>query len=189
MPTYRFAPDWVYPSQIEDVRSAMAFVAAHGSQWGFEPGRMVTMGSSAGGYLALILATIGPEDQLGRREDQQDRDTRPVAAIGYCPVLRMYGTVAPQTEAENPELYRQADIAQRFSGAEPPILLLHGTADETIPIDESRRAASRLTELGGSAELIELPGVKHGFGYGTKTPAQQEALKHVEAFLAKLSLV
>lgn len=47
----------------------------------------------------------------------------------------------------------------------------------------------RVVRDGGHAELIMLPHVEHGFGYGTETTAQQAALKAVMAFLTTLESI
>jgi acetyl esterase/lipase len=185
-PTYRRVPKWVFPTQVQDARQAIAFLLTCGRTLGAEFDRWVTLGSSAGAYLALILATISPDDLLLSGDGWPTLDTRPHAAIGYCPVLHLYPYVMPPDAEQRPELYRQANIVERFTGAEPPMLLVHGTSDDLISIDDSRQAVQRLKQLGGDASLVELLGVGHGFGYGTTSPAQQQTLTHVESFIDRV---
>ncbi len=56
-------------------------------------------------------------------------------------------------------------------GAIAPIVALHGTQDERIPIEDDRASIALLVAAGASAELIELPGTGHVI-----TPAVVEAL-------------
>jgi carboxymethylenebutenolidase len=73
--------------------------------------------------------------------------------------------------------------AKRF----PPLLILHGDADQTIPIENGRRLAALAKDLGGEAELVVYPGEKHGFGSDTAAKNGEDALKRTIAFLrAKL---
>ncbi|NLF32840.1 MAG: alpha/beta hydrolase [Planctomycetes bacterium] len=193
---YRLAPRWRFPAWIEDARLAMATLRARAGELGFDPGRIATGGSSAGGYLALILAMIGPDDELGRTGELADPDTRANAVIAWCPATTLrkdpvgfprtpWPDLMPAAEADAPELYRSACLTERVTGAEPPILFLHGTADMTVPHRQSVDLAERLTAAGARAEVELLDGVGHGFGYGTETDAQKRALTRAEAFLAE----
>ena len=193
---YRLAPEWRFPAWVEDVRLAMAWLRGRAGEYGLSPDRIAAAGSSAGGYLALMLATIPPEDGLASSNELAGTDTRPQAVVAYCPATSMhesrrwpsraaYPKLMPTPETEDPSLYEIASVEDRIRGKEPPILLVHGTADELIPLSESVELADKIKRAGGVAELVELPGAEHGFGYGVETDAQNTAIGHVERFLGK----
>ena len=50
---YRLAPEHPFPGGLEDCIAAVRWLAAHGRDWGIDPGRMVIAGDSAGGNLAI----------------------------------------------------------------------------------------------------------------------------------------
>jgi phospholipase/carboxylesterase len=50
-----------------------------------------------------------------------------------------------------------AEIACR-----PPVLIVHGEADPTVPVDASRQAESALREVGVPVEAVYRPGLEHG---------------------------
>ena len=191
---YRLAPEWKFPAWVEDVRLGMSWFRRRAGEYGFSPGRVAAAGSSAGGYLALMLATIAPDDDLARSDELDGLETRPNTVAAYCPATSMheakrwpsraaYPKLMPAPESAEPALYRAASVEDRIVGGEPPILFLHGTADELIPLSESADLCERITGAGGRAELVALEGVGHGFGYGTRTDAQAAAIRHVERFL------
>jgi len=197
--SYRLTPDHKHPSQIEDVRLAMSFVRSRAEEYGFDTGKVATMGSSAGGHLTALLATIGEDDPLGDTPELEVKDTRPNAAVCYCPVTTLCrgpqqnGTLkeaylkfigAPESEAG--DAYRQASPLERVDGEEPPFLFIHGDADETVPLSQSEKMCERLKANGVRAEVAVLPGVGHGFGYGVTTDAQKESIKLMENFLASV---
>jgi acetyl esterase/lipase len=191
---YRLAPDWKFPEWVADARLGMSWFKQRAAEYGFDPARVASAGSSAGGYLALILATIGPDDDLGRSDEMAVADTRPAAVVAYCPATSMhearrwpgreaYPKLMPAPEAEDPELYRAASLEDRVRGDEPPMIFLHGDADDLIPLAESVELAARINALGGRAEVARIAGAPHGFGYGVKTDHQRAALAHAERFL------
>jgi len=191
---YRLAPRWKFPAWVEDCRLAMAWFRGRAREYGFDPARVAAAGSSAGGYLVLMLATITPGDDLGRTDELADADTRSDAVIAYCPATSMhesrrwpsrsaYPKLMPAPEPEAPELYRIASVEDRLRADMPAVLFLHGTADELIPLAESRDLHARIRAAGAHAELHTLEGVGHGFGYGVKTDAQRESVQRAAEFL------
>lgn len=193
--SYRLAPEHRFPAAVEDVRLGLAWLRQRADDYGFAPDGVGAVGSSAGGHLVAMLATLGPDDPLGRTPELTVSDTRPNAACCYCPVVSLhsgrpesapleecYHAFLGATEAEAPDLYRLASPLHRITGAEPPFLFLHGDKDTDVPLAQSTLMAERLREVGVPVELVVLPGVEHGFGYGVETEAQQRAVAEVVRF-------
>lgn len=184
---YRLAPEYTFPAQIEDARLAMRYVQEQAGRFAYRADRIIAAGSSAGGHLSLMLGTIGVSDPLG-----DAADTRPYALVCYCPVTTMamdrefIATFMGGPRDGREDAYREASPVERIGGGEPPLLMLQGDADETTPPELARELADRWRECGGQAELRMLFDVRHGFGYGTETPAQRQSLAWIENFIKKL---
>ena len=56
---YCFAPEYRFPSAIENVKGAIRFLKAHSRELNLDPNRIVVAGVSAGGYLATIVGITG----------------------------------------------------------------------------------------------------------------------------------
>lgn len=142
------------------------------------------------------IATIAAEDELGMSGEVKVRDTRPKAVVLYCPAtdlhidhnVRLHGPIGNlmgKPEADIPAAYTEASPVDRIDDSHPATLLIHGDTDEVILLEHSVRYHEQLTASGVSSELVVLPGVGHGFGYGVKTQAQLDALRAVGPFLER----
>jgi acetyl esterase/lipase len=193
---YRLVPQTDFIGQITDVRLAMAAFRDRAGEIGFEIDRIAVVGSSAGGHLVAMLATLEAADELCTDGPPNGIDTIPNAVICYCPVLAVYDTGSVRgffndaaramlggTFEDNPQLFRQATPLDRITGREPPFLFLHGDADEQVPLSHSTEMHRQLIEAGAISRLVVVPGAPHGFGYGVESAHQKTSLKHVALFL------
>src|SRR5271165_4020224 len=58
---YRLSGDSPFPADIEDCKCAIRFLRANAGKYGIDPNRIGVAGASAGGHLAELVATAGPE--------------------------------------------------------------------------------------------------------------------------------
>ena len=159
--------DWL--AAVDDIKAAISYVRQHAAELNIDPQRIVILGRSAGGHLALlaaytadvalrpwrVVALYAPTDlvQLYQHaRGQQGRDLREGlhALIGGPP-------------ADNRAAYQSASPVQRVPGDAPPTLLIHGRSDTSVPVEHSRRLYRILRRAGARAELIELPFARHAF--------------------------
>ena len=71
--------------------------------------------------------------------------------------------------------------AKRF----PPLLVLHGDADQIIPVQEGKQLAAEAKALGAKVDLVIYPGQSHGFGADFAKKDATDALNRTIAFLKK----
>jgi dipeptidyl aminopeptidase/acylaminoacyl peptidase len=64
---------------------------------------------------------------------------------------------------EDPELYRAASPVTHVDAKDPPILILHGTADKLVPVKQSQLLADALKQAGVEHELVIIEGAPHTF--------------------------
>ncbi len=175
---YRLAEDASsrYPAQLDDVQKAVRWVRKHAAEYGIDPNRVAAYGHSAGGHLAALLGTTDTRvdddtallgvsswvdcvvDCAGPT-DFTDPASPPVGPEIAWVVPNLFG----KTSAEIPEVYREASPLARVTPRSSPTLIVHGTEDPTVPIDQSRRFFVGLRAAGVDARLIELPGEGHLF--------------------------
>lgn len=197
--SYRLAPGALFPSQLDDVKQALAWLMRHADRYGFSASRMAVVGSSAGGHLAALVSMLQEGDlPVAEYDLPSPNGTLLQAAVLYCPATDL--TEAANVDSLNTSIHRlmgypQQEQPSAYDKASPvhrvkegsipaPTLILHGDEDPTIPLRQSEAYHQALLEAGGHSELVVLPGTKHGFGYGTRTSVQMQALELAGSFLA-----
>lgn len=153
-------PTW--PQNLHDCKTAVRWLRANAERLHIDPECIGVIGGSAGGHLAAMVGLTGPElDPPGQG------DCRVRCAVDlYGPVLWFEQRDLPmfrKTRAEAPELYRQADPRTHVDKDDPPLLILHGTADKTVAVADSEALAAALKSVGAAHELVIIPDAPHTF--------------------------
>lgn len=174
---YRLAPQAKCPEYIEDAAAALAWVFKNVERYGGSPDRIVVGGSSAGAYLALLIAL-----------DRRWLAAHGVEANRLLGVAALSGQVVTHfTVREERGLPGHRVVVDELAPLHhvradaPPILLVTGDRDLEIlaRYDENAYFARMLKIAGHSAvELHELKGRDHG---GVEHPGHAYVLKFVSS--------
>jgi acetyl esterase/lipase len=191
---YRLLPSAKWPTQKDDVLSAIQYLIDHAHDYSIDPTRIVLLGRSAGGQLAEVIA-FNPPDELKlaivgciafyARADMN---------VGYQmggeddlhkirPLLREYLDGTPES---NPKNYHDASAFDFVDPTSPPILLLHGRHDEFVPYQQSLRLTEEIQKIRGSVLYLDLPWATHGFDYNIHGPGGQLSTQAILGFLKKV---
>jgi acetyl esterase/lipase len=143
-----------WPGTLEDVGAGIDHLAtmAAGVPGVVEHGRIdldrvTAVGHSAGGHLALWSAAAGGEHGPKR--------VRVAAAVGLAPVADLVWAYAQRCGN---------GAVENLLGGSPlgvPQLLVHGTPDEDVPVEISRRYARAAVAAGDKVSFVELPATSH----------------------------
>jgi acetyl esterase/lipase len=187
---YRHAPKWRWPTLLDDVDSALAWVATHGAEYGGDTSRVVLLGRSAGAHLAMLAAYrpsalrvravvsyYGPADLVDAYHNLPHPDPLRVreleeAFIGGTPdqMPKQYADASPITYATRPL---------------PPTLLIYGRRDHSVEAKYGARLAERLAATGTRVAYLEIPWAEHAFDEVFNGPSSQVALFYTERFVAE----
>ena len=167
-----------WPQNLYDCKSALRFIRKNAKQFGVDPNRIAVMGESAGGHLALLLGATEETDILNRGglyTEQSNKVSCVIDMYGIPDLIELSHVrdwVAPHFAGSGPaatlENMRIASPSTYFNSQDPPIMVIHGTDDPTVPYEISLRLVSRLKQLHVPYEFITVPEAGHSFNLQPK---------------------
>lgn len=182
---YRLAKAAPAPAAVEDAIHAANWFVENAKVYGVDPKRIVVTGGSAGGHLALMVGMVNKGARLGK-------PVKVRAVVNFYGITDVDDQLHPPNQRDYavawlPDQPGRLELARRVSPITyvrrdlPPILTIHGDADDTVPYVHGARLTKALTDAGAVAEMISVPGGKHGF------PSEKldELYPQIFAFLAK----
>ncbi len=179
-------PKFTIPELMDDVQRAVRFVRSNAAKYGVRPDRLGVLGSSSGGQLVLSIATRGgpgkPDspDPIEREssgvqavacffppKDFLNYGGPGISGVGQGPLAPLQVAFGPQalTAEGRAILGREVSPIYFVTSQLPPTLIIHGDADQVVPLQQSESFVARAKEVNARhAELIVRPGKGHGWG-------------------------
>lgn len=161
-----------FPQPLLDVRAGIRWVREHADEFGILPDAIGIWGSSAGGHLAALAGLLGAVPTLaGETISQTDASVQAVVdGYGAADLLTPDQDNPPTqgllggSPADRVELATQASPAhQAVTSGVPPFLILHGAADDLVPVTQSIALYETLAAGEADATLYLIEGFGHGF--------------------------
>ncbi len=189
---YRLAQEALFPAAGVDTKSAIRFLRANASKYGYDPKKFATGGDSAGSYLALMAAITA--DQPSPFDDPTDPNRGVSAKVSA--VTDLYGNVDffemtannekyPCDQSKNPypgapgnihpwfgditNSKVQADMKSgglypyiKSSTSLPAFFIFHGSDDCSVSPYDSKNLDAAVKAQKGKSTLKIVPGAIHG---------------------------
>ena len=187
--THRATPTFRYPAQLEDVQRAVRFIRQNAARYAIDPARIGGMGGSSGAHLVSLLATMD-----GRGDSTEPDPVNRQSAKLQCAVARAapidltqmspslgaplvalllgasVSAATPKTAIEYKTALAASPITY-VSADDPPMLLMHGDADRTVPFHQSELMEAALEKASVPVKLLRIEGADHGPDFpGAKNP-------------------
>ena len=181
---YRLTNEAVWPAQIEDTKASIRWLKENAETYRIDSQMIVAGGSSAGGHLSAMLAvtngdTIYDNSSLGSMNYSSEVN----AVVDWFGVTNFY-TISDYFESQNiskpwpmesllacsmgtdctNESVISASPALLVNGSEPPMLLMHGVNDTSVPPSQSQELADALSSNNSIFWHHEFADAEHGIG-------------------------
>jgi acetyl esterase/lipase len=157
----------IWPQNVHDCKTAVRWLRANAQKYQIDVDHIGVIGGSAGGHLAAMVGVTGPKDGLDPPGPYGEHSCAVQAVVDlYGPMATIPKWIQTLVDPQNPkadELTRQITPLSHLDKGDPPILILHGTADTTVDLADSEAFAEALTKAGVVNELVIIPGAPHTF--------------------------
>lgn len=169
------APKYAIPEAVEDMRRSVRFIRMTAKNYGIDPERLGAMGGSAGGHLALMLATTGDDGDPMAKDELLRHSSRIAAAVSLYPptdirtwitdppdIIKNFPTLKPPLTfdpAKGPTYSPVLHVTAKTA----PALLIHGDKDLLVPISHSQNMLAALKKEKIPCDLVTIEGAAHGF--------------------------
>jgi len=197
---YRLSPQASFPDHIVDVKRALAWIRSHIAEYGGDPGFVCVTGGSAGGHLTALTALSANDPRF--QPGFEGVDTSIAAAVPFYGVydfldrkgIRGSQTMVPilskrvfkTTPGQDPELWDAMNPITRISEKAPPFLVIQGTHDTLVFVEEAREFVRALKEKSRApVAYLEMVGAQHAFDV-FHSPRSAHAVRATAAFLEKV---
>ena len=182
---YRLAKSATAPAAVEDSLKAANWFIRNASKYNVDKKRIVVTGGSAGGHLSLMVGMATKSAKLGK-------PAKVAAVINFYGITDVGDQLAgpnmrPYAVTWVPDSPGRLELAHRVSPMTyvrrglPPIMTLHGDADQTVPYEHGVKLTKALNDAGNRTEMISVPQGRHGF----PKEKMDELYKDIFAFLER----
>ena len=194
---YRLTSQATAPAAVEDTRCALLYIFKNAKALNIDVNKIVIMGGSAGGHLALMAGLLGNDHRF-------DSNCPGVEGIRVAAIIDKYGITdvwdwgygknvtskSARTwlgEKANDEAFAKTVSPITYVNKNsPPTFIVHGDADPTVPYQQSVALHKKFVEAGVKTQFITVEGGVHG-----KFPKEKnsEVNKAIAEFLKGLGIV
>lgn len=170
---YRMSGQATAPAAVEDTRCMLIYLIKNAKTLHIDPNKIIIMGGSAGGHLALMGGLLGNDHRF-------DTNCPGVDNIKVAAIIDKYGimdvwdwTYGPEHKSSSPKLWlgdkandeafiQSVSPITYVTKNSPPIFIVHGDADPTVPYQQSVNLYKKLQDLGVKSQFITVAGGGHG---------------------------
>ena len=197
---YRFTDVAIHPAQVNDCLRAVQYVRAHAQEWKIDPMRIGVTGGSAGGHLSLYVALHDNIADANSTDEVSKQSSRVASAVSFAgptdwsllnqlihihPAYRQLIGYEPGTPVEKMDVKKLTDVSpiSLVSPDDPPIMQVHGDADDIVPLQHAQNMDAKLKETKVRSELVVIKGANHGVA-GAAPDVSKQAAEFVKETLA-----
>ncbi len=172
-------PRYFVPEMVEDIRRAVRYVRLHAGEYHVDPDHLGITSGSSGGHLALMVGLTGDDGKPDSKDVVEQQSSRVQAIVAWFPPTDLinfgstdgYKTINEKRPGFLESLFgkvtdiegqlRSISPIYHLSPDDPPVLLIHGDKDATVPVQQSEILKIKCEETGVPVQLVVHPGGGH----------------------------
>jgi acetyl esterase/lipase len=180
------SPRYLVPEIVEDIIRSVRYVRTIASDHGVDPNSLGITSGSSGGHLSLMAAMKGDDGNPNSKDPIERVSSRVQCTVAWFPPTDLvnwggkdgYKTIS----LFRPQLFKRmfgeiTDLKKQLkeispiyfvSEKSPPLLLIHGDSDTTVPLQQSKILNEKCKELNVPVKLVIEPGGGHSYWSGIK---------------------
>lgn len=170
---YRLSGQATAPAAVEDTRCMLMYLIKNAKSLNIDPNKIIIMGGSAGGHLALMGGLLGNDHRF-------DSNCSGIENIKVAAIIDKYGimdvwdwTYGPEHKSSSPKLWlgdkandnefiKSVSPISYVTKNSPPTFIVHGNADPIVPYQQSVDLYKKLQDLGVKTQFITVEAGLHG---------------------------
>lgn len=158
-----------FPGNVEDCKDAIKWIRKNAEIYKFDSDKIGVLGLSSGGHLALLSALTEESDFIGD-DSLKEISSEVCFAVSFAgpteftieaSLLASVVNYLGGTWLEKSETYIKASPINYVNENSVPVIFVHGTLDEIVPILQSKKMHQKGIGLGLDYQLIEIKEGKH----------------------------
>jgi len=189
---YQLAPLAKYPTQFEDVECALRFLHYNAQVYGINGSEMFAFGTSVGGEMVALAALIGSHSvfNVGPYLNESSSIVAGVDLFGPADLISCgcFSNVTTMVFGNNQTLMRLASPMNYIRQNAPPLLLIQGMNDSTVPMSQAVEFYNALAAAGDRTQLIMVQNMGHMFvqvGSNPIDPSLQQMAQDIVSFFGQ----
>ncbi len=175
----------LFPGQLHDIKAAIRWLRANAAKYNFDPNHIAIIGDSSGGWVTSMAAVTGDAPEMEGSVGTTGVSSAVQAAVAFYPptnfatmdawAIRKCAGQDCHDSANSPESrllgcaiqtcpdkVKAASPMTYITPADPPIMILHGDSDQSVPHNQGEQFYMALNKACKEAVFISLPKAPHG---------------------------
>lgn len=165
---YRLVDVAKAPGAIEDVRCALIYLYTHAKALNIDTNKIVVMGGSSGGHLALMAGLLANDKRFDTNCDYGEE-------IKVAAIIDKYGVTDLEPlsawksaknwlgdQYNNPKFVKSVSPLNYVTKNSPPVYIVHGNSDPIVPYAQSVVLYEKLKSFGVKTKMLTIEGGVHG---------------------------
>lgn len=162
---------------VMDARSAIRWLRKNAKEYNIDTNRIVVSGNSAGGH--LILATTLADKWNERTDDLQYSPVPDLLLVnaGVYDFIEDRNTAWVSKDLKDKNTVKEISPIHLVKRGLPPMLLIHGTNDQSVPYSTANAFAKAAQQAGNDIEFHTLEGASHAIWFDRRFSKQIAGLR------------